>query len=83
MLILQNIFSSLSYEQLKKYISIFKFYPTKINYIREFKEALLKLRKTGREQIMNRMKDIQDEKNITSDLLAVILKKLGNFHKFY
>ena len=35
---------------------------------------MLKLREMGNEQILNRLKEIQDGSNISSDILAIILQ---------
>ena len=42
------------------------------------KNAISKLREMGREQIINRLKEIKEGNNYSSDLLAVILKTHRN-----
>ena len=56
----------------------FKYKPSEQKLIENTKNAISKLREMGREQIINRLKEIKEGTNYSSDLLAVILKTHRN-----
>ena len=52
--------------------------PRQRSYIQKFRKIIFKLREMGREQIVSRLKEIQEGSPSSSDLLSVILKTHGN-----
>ena len=63
----------------KIFILYLKFKPSCWGYIKKYKLILKKLRNMGREQILNRLKLIQENLNVPNDMLTNFLKAFGIF----
>jgi hypothetical protein len=68
----------------RQFFYISKFLPSEIMYKRFFKKIAQDFRSMGRDQILNRLKAMENDSYVPTDLLTIALKEYGkNFLGFY
>ena len=79
-----NYYIAESFRGYQKYVEtvyflISRFYPSTYSYKKFYKNIIKNLRQVGDDQIMNRLKLIQEDSYVPSDLLSITLKNFGKF----